>query len=121
MFVNISNHPSTKWSKLQLDSAKALGNGEVTDIQFPDVHPMSSTEEVHMMADIIVNQIKPNSIVMVQGEFSLTYAITSKLLAKNIKVVVACTKRQSVEEIDPNTRTVTKTSVFNFCQFRPVT
>jgi len=49
MFINVSNHPSSKWNKDQLEAARTLG-GEVMDVQFPAVDPHWETWEVEREA-----------------------------------------------------------------------
>lgn len=46
MFINVSNHPSSKWSQAQKDAA----GGEILDIPFPNINPRASTWEVEAMA-----------------------------------------------------------------------
>ena len=56
MFINISNHPSSKWSQEQIIAAKKLG-GDIIDIPFPIVPTRSSTKEIEAIADIIHHEI----------------------------------------------------------------
>lgn len=118
MFVNISNHPSAKWGLAQLEAAKALG-GDVRDIQFPNVPSTATSEDVAALADSLVAQVEPGAAVMCQGEFSLTFAVTSRLLAKGHQVVVACTERK-VQERQLEGGKVEKTATFEFVAFRQV-
>jgi len=116
MFVNISNHPSSKWPQAQFQAAIEKG-GPIRDIPFPNVPPTASTEDVRAMANTLASKINPGDIVMVQGEFSLTFELSRQLVAKGSQVVVACSERRSIEQPNPD-GSVTKTAVFDFCQFR---
>ncbi len=118
MFVNISNHPSARWSTEQRNAALGLG-GDIRDIQFPNVPPTASMNEVGRLAEDLASQVEPGSVVMVQGEFSLTFMLTRRLIGRGCRVVVACTER-TVQERELEGGKVEKTAVFEFVQFRPV-
>lgn len=45
MFINFSNHASTRWGVPQKQAAKKYG--EIVDMQFPNVDPEATSEEVH--------------------------------------------------------------------------
>lgn len=119
MFINISNHPSTKWSKRQLDSARWNGD-EIIDIPFPNVSPTATTEDVTAIARIVLTAVlelaedhKKPLTCLVQGESSLCFELSRMLLALGVDVVVATSERNVVE--GPNG---TKTVQFDFVQFR---
>lgn len=114
MFVNISNHASAKWSAAQLDAARLLG-GDVRDIQFPNVPSTADESVILEMADQLAGQVADGDVVMCQGEFSLTFALTSRLRARGLQVVVACSERRVVEHADGS-----KTAIFEFERFRNV-
>jgi glutamate dehydrogenase/leucine dehydrogenase len=110
MFVNISNHPTSKWGERQL----AVAGGQVRDIAFPNVSPTATSEEVVATAKNIADElsgIEPDT-AMVQGEFSLTYVLSRMLIAMGWQVVVATTER-NVTEVDGK-----KVVDFQFVQFR---
>lgn len=116
VFINCSNHPSEKWSDGQKEAA--LKYGKITDIPFPPVSPGASEKEVDETAKELCKRIRTfrPAAVMCQGEYTLTYAVISKLRRAGIRVVAACTERQVVEEvIDGRTE---KKSVFKFMGFR---
>lgn len=114
MFVNISNHPSAKWAATQLESARQLG-GDVRDIQFPNVPADADESAILEMADQLAGQVAEGDVVMAQGEFSLTYAVTTLLKQRGHQVVVGCSERRVVENADGS-----KTAVFEFARFRNV-
>ena len=117
MFINISNHPSSKWSPAQL----AAAGGKVVDIPFPNVPPTATPAEVEEMAQRLLDEVAKHGFfhthtAMVQGEFSLTYALTGMLIRLGTEVVVATSfERKSVENPDGS-----KTVVFEFVQFRRI-
>jgi len=124
--LNISNHPSSNWSEEQKKGLKDFcffGKGypqgtdfEIIDVPFPAVDPLASTEDIEKIAqDIIDNIVSFNvvwQVVMVQGEFTLTYHLVKKLLDLGKVPVNATTKRVAVEKDG------VKTSIFKFCKFR---
>ena len=119
MFFNVSNHPSLNWSEEQLHEARKFG--EIKDIPFPDVPSKSSEEEIAGMAEEHVKnlrkELKPTDVIMVQGEFTLTFALVTKLKAAGYTVVSACSDRDVVERVDDAGETI-KEARFRFVQFR---
>jgi hypothetical protein len=117
IFVNCTNHPSSRWSKEQLEEAEKMGR--VVDIAFPNVDPHSTEEEIRRLAEETVQSIlheKP-AAVLCQGEFTLTHALTAKLQEFGIPVYAACSDRNVIEETDADGNTIRKT-VFVFAGFR---
>lgn len=117
MFINFTNHPSTKWDEKQL--LEAYKYGEIKDIAFPSISPMMDNQEIEKLAlDYYKKIISYNpKAVLVQGEMTLCYHVVDLLKQSNIKVLCACSKRVSKEIIDSDGRTI-KQSVFKFVQFR---
>lgn len=116
MFLNFSNHPSAHWGKEQLAAAQQYG--EVVDLAFPAVESEASTEQVHEQADGYVTkilQMKPDC-VLCQGEFCLSYRVIDKLKEAGVKVVAACSNRET-QEVTENGMTK-RLSYFVFQQFR---
>lgn len=116
-FLNISNHPSGRWTERQLEAAK--GYGDIIDIPFPQIEPEAGTEDIALLAEEYLRKIEPHEVsaVMVQGEFTFSYALIKRLRKMNITVVAACTKRKVEEQILPD-GAVVKNSIFEFCGFR---
>ena len=116
MFVNFSNHPSEQWPAAQRDAASVYG--EITDTPFPSVPADATADEIDAMADECVSRIlrKRPGAVMCQGEFTLTFAVVSKLRLNGITAVAACSERKTVEITENGT--TRKTAVFDFRQFR---
>lgn len=120
MFINISNHNSAKWSSAQLEAAKALTiDGVIMDLQFPNVPPTATDSDIVSIADGLYSEAMKHQpeVVMVAGEFSLTYIMATLFLRAGIKVVAACSDRR-VEEVVNDNGTTTKNVVFEFVQFR---
>lgn len=117
MLLNCSNHISKAWGNEQLSAAKEWG--EIVDYPFPNVPAFADEMYIDKCAEDIVNTIQSMqpSAVMCQGEFTLTYAIITKLLQKGIKVLAACNERKVEEHVlaDGN---IEKKSIFQFVRFR---
>lgn len=125
MFINLSNHPSDRWSEEQLKAAQAYG--EIREIPFPNVDPESPAEVIQKQAEELVERVldvlaalkSPDSdavadadVVMCQGEFTLCYRVVTILKEHGIRVVAACTERNVRMDGDQ------KISIFRFVQFR---
>ena len=115
IFFNISNHPQSGWSQRQLEAALVLAD-DVTGINFPNIDPRATTEEVVALAGTIAGRIPDGSVCMIMGESSMVYALTN-LLRDNCVLVVATTERKVVE-VTNSEGTVVKTATFEFVQFR---
>ena len=118
--INFSNHPSANWSKAQYDTAKEmLHGGEILDIPFPNVSPNMSENEIRILAQTYISKIMSEnpSIVMCQGEFNLSYQVITELKTREIKVVAACSERDTVEMTLPD-GSHKKEAIFKFVRFR---
>ncbi len=124
MLINFTNHPSDRWPDDQKKCAIEL-YGAVKDLPFPAVPTGAGATEVIGMADGIIDKIlamkeeNPASeafAVMAQGEFTLTYAVVSRLRNLGITVLSAVTERISTEEVVNGE--VRKTAIFRFAGFR---
>lgn len=116
-FINFSNHPSSKWGKEQLIAAQIYG--DITDIPFPSVDPMAETSDIINLADEILLKIRlfENPTVLVQGEFTLAFAVVKKLQSAGIKAVAACSVRV-VTELPNEKGALVKKTYFRFMKFR---
>ena len=117
VFINLSNHPSDKWSREQREAAEEFGT--ITDMPFPKMDPHDDTEVWNNKVEEYLERIltiDENPVVMIQGEFVFTYRLVTVLKQHGIKVVVAETERVSEEEILPDGSTVRR-SVFQFVRF----
>ena len=133
MFVNFSNHNSSKWSEDQYNAA--IKDGIVVDVPFPEVEAYESDKYIMELAEEYLIKLvygpwdtkdkftqgltlKPTTI-LVQGEFTLAFTVI-RLLQKNypnIRVVAACSERV-VQEVQLPDDTTQKVSTFKFIRFR---
>lgn len=116
-FINFSNHASSKWNQNQIE--EALKWGEIVDVPFPMLKADLTEDEIVNIGDEYVEKIlacEP-SVVMCQGEFTLTYYVVNQLIKRGITCVSACSERVSVEKMQED-GTVRKESFFNFVGFR---
>ena len=112
--INVSNHPSSKWSDKQWQ-----GFDVVYDIQFPNVDPNWNTEQVGCLVDHILDEINELDVnnIMLQGEFTLCYLLQNKLSTKTIWIPT--TERKVVEVVNAD-GTVTKNTTFEFVRWRMI-
>lgn len=120
MLINISNHPSSKWSNEQIQAAyKIAKDNVIVDIPFPNVNPheggMYIEELIGIMLDTIDSAIDKHTPTMIKyhimGEMGLTYRLVNTL-GSNV-CYHSTTERVTVEKPDG-----TKESIFKFVQFR---
>lgn len=116
-FINYTNHPSVNWSEAQRQAAQIYG--EIMDMDFPEIEPQWDEEQVASLAcqqaEKIIAQ-KPVA-VLVQGEFTFSYALISLLLQAGIRVLAACSQRCTDSVINEKQETIRR-SVFKFVRFR---
>lgn len=117
VFINFSNHPSCFWGAEQRQAAESIGR--IVDVAFPAVQADASAETVRETAETVCAELEAYScpVVMVQGEFTLTYHIVRILKEKRIRVVASCSTREAKETSQPDGSSV-KNSTFRFVQFR---
>lgn len=117
LFLNLSNHPSDKWSKAQLDAARAYG--EVVDMPFPEIDPGATTEEIHRLAEEYADRITSSYLgrdlmtVHLMGEMTFCFRLVSLLHARGVRCVASTTQRKTSELADGK-----KESIFEFQAFR---
>ena len=116
VFVNFSNHPSYRWSPVQIREAEVYG--DIIDLMFPAVPPDSSEKEILNQAEASVEKILAlnPSVVLCQGEFTLVFAVVNRLIQNGIRVVAACSERDVSEENTDDG--IKKTVYFDFVRFR---
>lgn len=131
MFINLTNHPSEKWSPSQMTAAREWG--VIVELPFPAVEANASTDEVLALASDYLERVRAllryacdrqaRAAVLCQGEFSLTHALVYGIQSmaaaeqREIAVFAACSERRS-EDVLQEDGTVKKLSVFDFVQFR---
>ena len=116
MFINISNHPSSKWKSRQTQEAQKYG--EIVDIPFPALNPRCTDQEINSLVEDYVNKVMEYDapVAMVQGEFIFTYRLVSRLKEAGAKTVASQSERRTIEYIDDNGNTV-RQSEFEFVRF----
>ena len=129
MFINLSNHPVEQWDEGQKDAAVKLA-GTIETIPFPVVPADADEYTVQKMADECVaiildkeresRQQKENFAVMVQGEFTLTFAIVSSLTEKGICCVASCSTREKISSMNEKGENIS-VARFRFTRFRKYT
>lgn len=121
--INLSNHPSAKWSASQRNAARLVDGFELVDIAFPNVDPSLDEIGVEFLAISFVEKITemrrsvPHRVVHLMGESSFVAVLSQMLAACDIACCVSTTERKSVEAIQPD-GTTKKEVVFSFVQFR---
>lgn len=128
MFINMTNHPVSKWNKDQVDVASLgmeVGYQVIYDFSqvMPQVDPEANTCEVEDVGDELIQKLisqvgkLKGTNILVQGEYTLTFYLVLKLTELGAKCFTATTKREVVENKMPD-GSVKKESIFKFVQFR---
>lgn len=120
MLINLSNHPSSKWSKEQIEAAKQA-YGTIADLGFPEILPSSSLAQVKQISrkyfaeikNLLIQSKVENNAIHVMGEFTFTFNLLEMLKQNNIPAVASTTSREVFEDEKGN-----KISKFNFIRFR---
>ena len=124
LFINLSNHNSKGWNPNQKMQAMRVCD-KIVDVGFPNVSPKATKDDVIALASEYVNKVSelmgtdPFAEILVQGEmtFVVNFVNLIKVKYPGVRCVAATTERVVVET--PNSDgTVTKTSRFEFVQFR---
>lgn len=115
MFINLTNHPSEKWSEEQLKAAHQYG--EIVDLSFPIIEPTFTKGEVIILvnecADTIMGIKDGDTVVHIMGEMTFTYNLVNALKEFGITCLASTTERNTI--ILPDGK---KVSEFKFVQFR---
>lgn len=115
MFINLTNHPSEKWSDGQLNAARQYG--EIVDLSFPIIEPTFTKEDVMFLVreciDTIMSIKEGDVVVHVMGEMTFTYNIVNALKALGIPCLASTTERNTIMTSDGK-----RISEFRFVQFR---
>lgn len=116
-FINHTNHPSSRWEEGQRRAAEAYGT--IVDLPFPSIPADWDTAAVRRLAEEHAREIltrKPMA-VLVQGEFTYSFALVCLLKEAGVTVLSACSERHVSERTDENGKVVHE-SRFSFCRFR---
>lgn len=115
IIINVSNHPSSKWSKEQID---ACNGAAILDLQFPNINSKATAYEMdaacYAFADWLTSAVygvdKHYVHFLVAGELGAHFRITGFLKMAGYSVIQATSERNTVVSEDGKTKTVT----FNF-------
>ena len=115
VFINLSNHPSEHWSKLQFDAARQYG--KIVDIPFPRIQPSYTREEItaisEEMVSNIVKEYPKGAVIHVMGEMTLTFSLVSELKTLGYTCLASTTERVVSQKSEDE-----KLVHFDFIRFR---
>ena len=119
MLINLSYHPSDRWSEEQKQAARAYG--KIVDMTFPTIDPEASIEDVKKMVESFVFQAlqllaessNEQNAIHVMGEMTFVYQFVKLMHARGVPCLASTTRRM-VEENNSGE----KYSKFEFVQFR---
>ena len=119
MLINLSNHPFEKWD-VGHKQAAFREFGIVEDFPFPEVDPMATSEEVERLAKSYLFECREKlktsdglpDAIHISGEPCFLFKFVT--LAKAQGVTCVCSTTRRLVTTDGNT----KTSIFQFVQFR---
>lgn len=97
VFLNISNHPSDDWCETQRGAALSYAP-RIEDLRFPAVPPEISPAEFDALLDATLAKVPDRAThAMIQGEFTMTFALVKALQGKGI-TCLAATGDRDVED-----------------------
>lgn len=115
MFINLTNHPSEKWSDEQLAAAHRYG--DIVDQSFPIIEPTFTKEDImHLVkecTEAIMGIKEGDTVVHVMGEMTFTHNLVNALKNVGITCLASTTERNTIMTPDGK-----KISEFKFVQFR---
>ena len=116
LFLNLSNHPISKWDAKQLEAAKLYG--EITEIPFPNLSAEVTENEIETIVstyyeDITSQYSYAELTVHIMGEMTFSFRLVEKLKAAGIRCV-ASTSERVVEDLGNGKKIVQ----FSFVRFR---
>lgn len=116
-FINLSNHTSAQWSAEQKSEAEKYGR--IIDIPFPAVDANGSEEYIAELAEQYDREIVQyeHPTIMLQGEFTFTFALATMLKRQGYTVLAACSERRAIEFVNAEGHSE-KRSEFAFVRFR---
>lgn len=115
MFINLTNHPSEKWSEEQIKAARSYG--EVINMAFPVIEPILTKEDILRFVKVYIEMIMDirdgDTVVHVMGEMTFTHNLVNALKEMGIICLASTTERNTIMTPDGK-----KMSEFKFVQFR---
>ena len=117
MLINLTNHPSTLWSREQTEAAAMYG--EIRDLPFPTVSPSADEAALEAQIEAYDRMVADSgaAYVLLQGEYVFTFRLATRLKARGVRVFAAVSERCVTETQTDDGRTV-KQSEYRFRQFR---
>lgn len=115
-FINLSNHPSDKWTDKQIDAAHVFG--DIIDWPFPKIDASWDSEDVSELAMSYFQRIRefaPSDRVVlhIMGELTFCFALVSMLKADGYLCMASTSERRVVEK-----QNGVKEVTFDFDRFR---
>lgn len=97
MLINLSNHPSSKWSQSQTEEAIRVYGG-ILDLSFPAVDPSGDDLYIDQLSDEYISRIfdmanGSSFVVHIMGEMTFSFSVVRKLKQRNIQCVASTTER----------------------------
>ena len=114
MLLNLSNHPSETWPKIQTDIAIKIFQ-QILDLPFPPIPPNINSDELDLLVDEYEKKVTREgpTAIHIMGELSFTHRLVNRLNGLGYRCIVSTTER-----IVTTDGTGNKTSTFKFVQFR---
>lgn len=121
LFINYTNHPTSKWLEDQLNAAKEMAD-RIVDELFPQINPGATEFDIVDLAKNEINRLFQTYsgynelIIHIAGEMTFTAYFVSQInkwWAANTICITSTTKRDVVENEDGS-----KTVKFKFVRFR---
>ncbi|MDG7000268.1 MAG: hypothetical protein JRN15_14285 [Nitrososphaerota archaeon] len=128
MLINLSNHPLSAWSDAQRQTAQEEF-GLLVDLPFPAVSADATLQEVGQKVEEYIPLCrgmfddyfqtagiadKTRNAIHIMGEFTFVYAFVNRCRELGLICVASTTER-----VVSNNPDNSKTTYFNFVQFRP--
>jgi hypothetical protein len=121
LFINYSNHPTSKWSEGQLNAAKEMAD-RVVDEPFPQINPEATEFDIVDLVKSEINRLfqtysgYDEFVIHIAGEMTFVAYFVSQInkwWAANAICITSTTKRDVMENSDGS-----KTVKFGFVRFR---
>ena len=93
IFLNLSNKPSSTWSKDQIDDLKSYAETcEILDAPFPDIDPKMDKHGIFNKAFELAEIVQNHStdFVIVNGEPTFTYEFVKALKKHGVICMAPC-------------------------------
>jgi hypothetical protein len=117
MFINLSNHPTTKWEAAQINAVPKK-YGSIVDLAFPNIPPKMNADDVASLAKEYFGKISQlvgtdtDNAIHLMGETVFVYILATLLLKSGFDVMASTTER--IVSYENNS----KISIFHFIRFR---